>query len=125
MKHYLQEFKSFALRGNMLDLAVGIIIGAAFGKIVDSLVKDIIMPTIGLFVGGVDFTELSFGIDGAQVMYGNFLQAVFNLLIVAAALFVTIKVVRRMQKERKAESIPEEDSEEVQLLREIRDSLKK
>lgn len=125
MKRYFDDFKSFAIRGNVIDLAVGVIIGAAFGKIVDSLVKDVIMPVIGIFVGGIDFTELSFGIDGAQVMYGRFLQTFLDLIIVAAVLFVLIKVIKRLRRQKQIEPPKEEDPEDIRLLREIRDLLKK
>ncbi len=125
MKRYFEDFKSFAIRGNVMDLAIGIIIGAAFAKIVDSLVKDVIMPMLGIIIGGVDFTKLSFGVDGAQIMYGNFLQAVFNLLIVAFALFIAVKAIKKIRKSRKKEPPKEEDPEDIQLLREIRDLLKK
>lgn len=125
MKRYFDDFKSFAIRGNVIDLAVGVIIGAAFGKIVDSLVKDVIMPVIGIFVGGIDFTELSFGIDGAQVMYGRFLQTFLDLIIVAAVLFVLIKVIKRLRRQKQTEPPKEEDPEDIRLLREIRDLLKK
>ncbi len=127
MKRYISEFKSFALKGNVMDLAVGVIIGAAFGKIIDSLVKDVVTPILGIFIGGVDFTKLSFGIDSTQVMYGNFLQAIFNLLVVAAALFVLIKALNRMRREKKTEKDPDpaQTPEDIALLTEIRDLLKK
>ncbi len=125
MKRYIAEFKTFALKGNVTDLAVGVIIGAAFGKIVDSLVKDIVMPFLSIFIGGIDFTKLSFGIDNAQVMYGNFLQAIFNLAIVAAALFVFIKALNRMKRNKKDPEVVAATPEDIALLTEIRDLLKK
>lgn len=125
MKRYISEFKAFALKGNVMDLAIGVIIGAAFSKIIDSVVTDIVMPLLGIVIGGLDFTTLSFGIGNANVMYGNFLQAVFNLLVVAAALFVMIKAINRMKKEKPADSAPAAIPQDVALLTEIRDLLKK
>ncbi len=125
----LQEFKKFAMRGNVVDMAVGIIIGAAFGKIVSSLVNDVIMPPIGMLVGGVDFTSLSIalgaGEDAATINYGNFLQVTFDFLIVAFAIFMLIKGINKMQtKEEEKPKEPPKPSEEVVLLTEIRDALK-
>lgn len=125
MKRYIAEFKAFALKGNVMDLAIGVIIGAAFSKIIDSVVTDIVMPVLGIVIGGLDFTTLSFGIGDANVMYGNFLQAVFNLLVVAAALFVMIKTINRMKKEKPVDSAPAAVPQDVALLTEIRDLLKK
>ncbi len=124
MKRYISEFKTFALKGNVMDLAVGVIIGAAFGKIIESLVSDIVMPIIGTVIGGVDFTKLSFGILDAQIKYGNFIQAVFNLLVVAAALFVLIKSINRLKKQKKVDGAPAPTPEDIALLTEIRDLLK-
>ena len=127
MKRYVAEFKSFALKGNVTDLTVGVIIGAAFGKIVESLVGDIVMPLLGIIIGGLDFTKLSFGLGTAQIMYGNFLQALFNLIIVGSALFVVVKAINRMKREKPTQndsmSIP--DPADIALLKEIRDLLKK
>jgi large conductance mechanosensitive channel len=127
MKRYIAEFKSFALKGNVTDLAVGVIIGAAFGKIIESLVGDIVMPLLGIVIGGLDFTKLSFGLGTAQIMYGNFLQALFNLIIVGAALFVMVKAINRMKREKPAENdpAPTPDPADIALLKEIRDLLKK
>jgi len=127
MKRYIAEFKSFALKGNVTDLAVGVIIGAAFGKIVESLVGDIVMPVLGIVIGGLDFTKLSFGLGTAQIMYGNFLQALFNLIIIGAALFVMVKAINRMKREKPAENDPVSvpDPADIALLKEIRDLLKK
>lgn len=124
MKRYISEFKAFALKGNVMDLAIGVIIGAAFGKIIDSVVTDIVMPLLGIVIGGLDFTTFSFGINSANVMYGNFLQAVFNLLVVAAALFVIIKAINRMKKEKPAAAEPAIIPQDIALLTEIRDLLK-
>ena len=135
----LKEFKEFALRGNVVDMAVGIVIGAAFGKIVTSLVNDIVMPPIGLLTGKVDFSQLYMNLSGtdypslsaaqeagaATLNYGLFINAVINFLIIAFAIFMVIRAMNRLQ--RKAEAKPEESpkpSAEVQLLSEIRDTLK-
>ena len=127
-----KEFKEFIMRGNVLDLAVGIIIGAAFGKIVTSLVNDVIMPPIGVLVGGVNFTDLSITIkeavgDAAAVTinYGNFIQVIFDFLIIAAAIFALVKVINSMKrKEEESPSAPPAPSKEEVLLSEIRDILK-
>lgn len=128
----VKEFKDFAMRGNVVDMAVGIIIGAGFGKIVSSLVADIIMPPIGLLVGGVDFTQLSVVLreavgDTAAVTldYGNFVQTVFDFLIVAVAIFVVTKAMNSMRRkeEKTPPSVPEPTKEE-KLLTEIRDILR-
>jgi large conductance mechanosensitive channel len=140
----LKEFKEFAVRGNVVDMAVGIIIGAAFGKIVDSLVKDLIMPPIGLLLGKVDFTNLFvvlksgkpagpyLTLDVAQKAgavtfnYGPFINTCITFLIVAFAVFLLIRAINRMKSEDEQKSAaPPAPPEEVVLLREIRDSLKK
>ena len=124
----IKEFKEFISRGNVMDLAVGVIIGAAFGKIVTSLVNDILMPLIGLILGGIDFTGLSITVGDAKIMYGNFIQSTIDFLIVAFCIFLVIKAVNKfMEKTRKQEKAEEakEIKEEVQLLEEIRDLLKK
>jgi len=128
----LDEFKNFAMRGNVVDMAVGIIIGAAFGKIVTSFVNDIIMPPIGMLLGGVNFTELKVVMSEAigdkpavAINYGNFIQVVLDFLIVAFVIFMVIKGITRLR--RKEEVVPEAPApgnEEV-LLSEIRDLLKK
>jgi large conductance mechanosensitive channel len=129
-----QEFKSFALRGNVLDLAVGVIIGGAFGKIVSSLVQDVIMPPIGFLVGGVNFTDLKIVLKNASVEsdvisinYGNFLQSTFDFLIISFAIFMMIKLLSaaRIKTENKALKQVAKNSAEVKLLEEIRDLLKK
>ena len=129
MKKFFEDFKAFAMRGNVMDMAVGVIIGGAFGSITTSLVNDIFMPIIGLITGGINFAGLTVGIGGAQIAYGNFIQVVINFVIVAFVIFCLIKAINQLHKkeEKKAEEAPavEEPSEEVQLLREIRDSLKK
>ena len=129
----MQEFKEFAVKGNVVDMAVGIIIGAAFGKIVSSFVADVIMPPIGVLVGGVDFSNLAITIKEAagdtpavMLKYGVFIQSVVDFTIVAFAIFIAVKLVNNLKKaeEAKPEAPPEPSKEEV-LLTEIRDLLKK
>lgn len=129
----VKEFKEFAVKGNMVDMAVGIIIGGAFGKIVSSLVADVIMPPIGLILGGVDFTDLSITLKEAvgetpavTLNYGNFIQTSVDFLIVAFAIFVVVKGINAMKrKEEEAPSSPPKPSNEEILLTEIRDALQK
>ena len=128
----VKEFKEFIARGNVMDLAVGVIIGAAFGKIVTSLVNDILMPLIGLILGGIDFTGLSITVGDAKVMYGNFIQSTIDFLIVAFCIFLVIKAVNKVMNKAKkdtteenVEDIEEAVNDEVKLLEEIRDLLKK
>ncbi|MHB1314219.1 MAG: large-conductance mechanosensitive channel protein MscL [Christensenellales bacterium] len=118
-----KEFKQFITKGNVLDLAVAVIIGGAVGKIVSSLVNDIIMPLIGLILGGINFSALSATIGGAEVKYGLFIQATIDFLIIAFCIFIIIKLIRRPKKEEPA-APPALTKEEV-LLTEIRDLLKK
>jgi large conductance mechanosensitive channel len=128
-----KEFKEFAMRGNVIDMAVGVVIGAAFGKIVTSLVVDIIMPPIGYLTGGVDFSSLVITIkkatestDAITLNYGLFINTIINFLIIAFAIFIMIKQINRFKK--KAEEKPKEapkPNKEVELLTEIRDLLKK
>lgn len=128
MKEFVAEFKAFAMKGNVIDLAVAVVIGAAFGKIVSSLVDNIITPLIGLLMGGVDFSGLSYSVNEAVITYGMFIQAVIDFVIVALVIFVVIKLFTRLQRrqaEDPAEPTPAQPSEEVQLLREIRDSLRR
>jgi len=128
----MKEFKAFAMRGNVVDMAVGIIIGGAFGKIVSSLVNDIIMPPIGVLIGGVSFTDLAITIKATTadspavtINYGNFVQVVFDFLIIAAAIFTLIKVMNSLKKkEEEAPAAPPAPSKEETLLAEIRDILK-
>jgi len=128
----LQEFKDFAIKGNAIDMSVGIVIGAAFGKIVSSFVADIIMPPIGVLVGGVDFTKLSFTIKEAAgevpavtLNYGNFIQTMVDFTIIAVAIFIVIKLINNLKKKEEAApaAAPEPTKEEL-LLTEIRDLLK-
>ena len=121
------EFKEFISKGNVIDLAVGVIIGAAFGKIVTSLVDDILMPLIGVLIGGIDFSKLSFTIKDASVNYGMFIQNIIDFLIVAACIFFIVKAVNKLNRKKeepKKEEAPKK-SDEVLLLEEIRDLLKK
>lgn len=124
MKKFVQEFKAFAVKGNVVDLAVAVIIGAAFGKIVTSLVNDIVMPIIGIIVGGVDFTSLNIEVGNATVMYGNFIQVTINFLIIAFVIFLAVKAINTLQKKEEKKEVVT-PNKEVLLLEEIRDALKK
>ena len=126
----IKEFKDFAIKGNVVDLAVGVIIGAAFGKIVSSLVADIVMPILGMLIGGVSFTELKLkigtpieGMQPATVNYGIFIQTVFDFSVVAFAIFLVVKGINKIKKP--AAPAPAAKPAEVVLLEEIRDLLKK
>ena len=137
---FLQEFKAFAMKGNVVDMAVGVIIGGAFGKIVSSVVADVIMPPLGLLIGGVNFTDLKWVMKPAEVVdgkeiaavtlnYGNFLQATFDFLIIAFSIFMFIKLITKLTEKKKAETpaappAPPVLSKEEVLLTEIRDILK-
>lgn len=134
----VKEFKEFAMKGNVMDMAVGIIIGAAFGKIVSSLVNDVIMPPIGVLIGGVDFTSLKFemikasvdetgkAVEAVTINYGNFIQTAIDFLIMAFVIFMVIKGMNRMKKkEEAAPAAPPAPTKEETLLTEIRDLLKK
>ncbi len=126
MKKFLQEFKEFAMRGNVMDLAVGVIIGGAFSAITTSLIDDIIMPVIGIFVNESSFADLSFYTHGANITYGNFIQAVLNFIIMAFVVFCMVKGINRLsrKKEEAPPPPPPEPSAEEKLLTEIRDLLK-
>ncbi|MBA4493032.1 large conductance mechanosensitive channel protein MscL [Paenactinomyces guangxiensis] len=119
------EFKQFALKGNVVDLAVGVIIGAAFGKVVTSLVNDMIMPLIGLLLGGIDFSGLHVKVGSAVVKYGNFIQTIADFLIVSFSIFLFIKLFNRLRKKDEPEEEAPEPTREEVLLEEIRDLLKK
>jgi len=129
----MSEFKSFAMRGNVIDMAVGIVIGGAFGKIVSSFVNDVLMPPIGMMMGGVDFSDLAVVLKEASgevaavtLNYGSFIQTVVDFLIIAFAIFMVVKAMNNMKKkEEEAPAAPPKPSAEVELLTEIRDSLKK
>ena len=119
----LQEFKSFAMKGNVVDLAVGVIIGVAFGKIVASLVEDVIMPLVGTVLGGVNFSGLAITIGSATLKYGKFLQTCLDFLIIAWAIFMVVKLINRLRKEEPA--APAAPPRQEVLLEEIRDLLKR
>ena len=121
----LNEFKAFIARGNVMDLAVGVIIGAAFGSIVTSLVDDIINPLIGLAVGGLDFSALSVGVGDAQIKYGSFITAVIKFIIIAWVIFLMVKAINRMLPKKEAPPAPPPGPTEVELLSQIRDELAK
>ena len=128
MKGFVEEFKAFALKGNVFDLAVAVVIGAAFGKIVSSLVTNIITPVIGLLMGGIDFSGLAYTLGDAEITYGVFIQSIIDFTIVAFVIFLVVKGLNSMKRKEKAK--PEEEKvveppEEVKLLREIRDTLQK
>ncbi len=118
----LKEFRDFAMKGNVMDLAIGVIIGAAFGKIVSSLVGDILMPSIGILLGKLDFSTLAVQVGEATIKYGMFIQAVIDFIIVALCIFLVVKQINRFQK--KPEPAKPVEVAEVKLLTEIRDLLK-
>ncbi len=119
------EFKAFISRGNVLDLAVAVIIGGAFGAIVTSFVNDIIMPLVGVILGGIDFTSLSITVGSSAILYGNFIQAIINFLIIAFSIFLVVKAANSFQrKQEAAPAPPAPPTKEETLLAEIRDLLK-
>jgi large conductance mechanosensitive channel len=120
-----REFREFAVKGNVVDLAVGVIIGAAFGKIVSSLVEDLVMPLIGTLLGGFDFSGLAIKVGGATIKYGNFIQTCVNFLIIAWAIFIMVKVINRLKREEEKPAEPKAPPRQEVLLEEIRDLLKK
>ena len=135
---FVKEFKEFAMRGNVMDMAVGVVIGGAFGKIVSSLVADVVMPLISIITGGINFTHWKFVLkdavmDGANVVtpevsinYGTFIQVTFDFIIIAFAIFLVIKAINRLKKKEVVEpAAPAAPPEDIQLLTEIRDLLKK
>jgi len=125
MKKFLQEFKAFAMRGNVIDLAVGVIIGGAFSNITTSLINDIIMPLLGIFTSSISFADLSVSVGGAVITYGNFIQAVLNFLVMALIVFFMVKALNRLQRKKEdTPPAPPAPSKEELLLAEIRDLLK-
>ena len=120
----VSEFKTFISRGNVVDMAVGVIIGGAFGKIVSSLVNDILMPLIGVLLGGLDFSSLSIKIGDASLKYGSFIQTIIDFMIISISIFVMIKLFERFKKKEEPKGC-EKKNDEVLLLEEIRDLLKK
>lgn len=126
MKSFLEEFKEFAIRGNVIDLAVAVVIGGAFGKIVSSLVDTVIMPSVGLLLGGIDFTKWAFQVGESTIAYGKFIQATVDFVIIALVIFLALRTLHRFEKKKEAVAKTEEkESEEVLLLREIRDLMKR
>ena len=126
---FFSDFKAFIAKGNVIDLAVGVIIGNAFGKIVTSIVNDVIMPAIGIISGGINFTNLSYTVKESTIAYGNLIQNVIDFFIIAACIFVFVKVIERFTKKKQAdveETVVEEvkKDEHIVLLEEIRDLLK-
>lgn len=131
---FIQEFKEFAMKGNVIDMAVGVVIGGAFGKIVTSLVSDIMMPVLGLLTGGMNFTDLKIVLKEAvgqtpavTINYGSFIQVTVDFIIIAFCIFCAIKAINKLKKPAPAQepAAPAEPSEEIKLLTEIRDLLKK
>ncbi len=120
----IKEFREFIMRGNVMDLAVAVIIGGAFTAIVNSLVNDIIMPIIGVILGGVDFTALAITVGDAVITYGNFIQAIINFLLIALVLFLIIRAMNRMNRKKVEAPAPPAPSVEEKLLTEIRDLLR-
>ncbi|AEB25836.1 large conductance mechanosensitive channel protein MscL [Bacillus sp. L381] len=121
------EFKSFAMRGNIMDLAIGVVIGGAFGKIVTSLVEDIIMPLVGLLLGGLDFSGLAVTFGDAHIKYGSFIQTIVNFFIISFSIFIVIRTIGKLRRKKEAEEEAEEAEEtdqQTELLTEIRDLLK-
>ncbi len=118
------EFKKFISRGNVVDMAIGVIVGGAFGKIVTSLVNDILMPIIGTILGGLNFTDLSLKVGDASILYGNFIQTIVDFLIVAFCIFIMIKIFETFKKKEEEVKLETKKSDEVMLLEEIRDLLK-
>lgn len=126
LKSESSEFKDFIMKGDVVDLAVGVIVGGAFGKIVTSLVNDILMPFIGILIGGINFTNLSITVANAKIMYGSFIQQVIDFLIISLCVFIFVKIIGGLTKKKTQTTVVEEvkKSEEVILLEEIRDLLK-
>lgn len=124
IKKGASDFKEFISRGNVVDMAVGVIIGGAFGKIVSSLVNDVLMPFVGILLGGIDFSKLSLTIGNAKILYGSFIQTVIDFLIIAFCIFIMVKLFERFRKKEEVSSVDEKSSE-VLILEEIRDLLKK
>ena len=130
MGKLIKEFKEFALRGNVIDLTLGIVLGGAFTKIINSLVSDLIMPSIGAITGSIDFSSLSWSIKQLNtgnefiVRYGAFIDATVNFLIIAVAMFIAIKAINKLKRNKPEEPTETTEKEEVTLLREIRDSLR-
>lgn len=125
IKKEMSDFKTFISRGNVVDMAVGVIIGGAFGKIVSSLVNDVLMPLLGIVLGGLNFNNLKINVGEASITYGVFLQTIIDFLIISFSIFMMIKLFEKFKKKEKPKIEEEKKSEEVLLLEEIRDLLKK
>lgn len=121
----LKEFREFAIKGNVVDLAVGVIIGAAFGKIVSSLVEDIVMPGVGALIGGFDFKTLAAQVGSAKITYGKFLQTCLDFVIIAASIFLAVKLIHHFRRKAEKEPPASPPPRQEKLLEEIRDLLKK
>lgn len=124
MKSFLEEFKAFAVRGNVIDLAVAVVIGTAFGKIVSSLVDTVIMPVVGIVLGGIDFTSWALHVGGSTIAYGTFIQSVVDFVIIALVIFIAIRALHRFEKREAEKKSEPKVTEEILLLREIRDNVK-
>lgn len=124
MKSFIKEFRTFVSRGNVIDLAVGVIIGSAFSAITTSLVNDIVMPVLGIFTSQITMSDLSVTVGGAMITYGNFIQAVLNFLVMSFIVFCMVKAINRFHKKEEAPKAPPKPSNEEVLLTEIRDLLK-
>ena len=124
LKNEANAFKDFISRGNVVDMAVGVIAGGAFGKIVTSLVNDMLMPAIGVLLGGLNFSDLSFKISDATIAYGNFIQSIIDFLIISFCIFIMVRLFDKLKRHQE-EVVEEKKSDEVILLEEIRDLLKK
>lgn len=130
MKGFIDEFKTFAMKGNVVDLAIAVVVGSAFGKIVASLVDNIVMPIIGILLGGISFSGLSYALGDSVITYGIFIQSVIDFLIISLVIFMVVKVINKTKEtfisgdEEVVIEKPIEVSEEVMILREIRDSLR-
>lgn len=131
-KKFWEDFKNFAIKGNVIDLAVGVVIGGAFGKIVTSLVNDLLMPVIGMLIGGIDFSDLQFKIGEATIRYGSFIQTVVDFLIISFSIFLFVRFLSKLKLEHETQILPEEEqtpppppppSEEVLLLADIKNIL--
>ncbi len=125
MRNLLKEFREFAVKGNVVDLAVGVIIGGAFGKIVSSLVADIVMPLIGIIIGGVHYEDLVIEVGDAQITYGKFINNVLDFIVIALVIFLMIKAINRFRRKAEAEPQAAPPPRQEQLLEEIRDLLKR
>lgn len=126
MKNIISEFKTFIERGNVIDLAIGVVVGSAFSGIVNSIVNDILMPFIGIILGGLDFSNLSFKIGESVILFGSFINNVINFFIISICVFFLIKFINKITKKKTKEEVKEiKKSDEVLLLEEIRDELRK